>query len=160
MAGDLVALATTVVSSFLVPYVKLGIDKIAEKITEKAGETAADKAVSTTQKVWDKVKAMFSGEDEAALQNFEKYDGAGEDLIIKILAKYLEENPSFAEELDDLVNPPKRNDKGDGSTGATVMKAHIAGIVDARNADFSNARDVNITGASVNDQKDKPTDGI
>ncbi|MDZ4751060.1 MAG: hypothetical protein SGI87_05545 [Flavobacteriales bacterium] len=160
MSIDVIALATTVVSSFLVPYVKVGANKIAEIIAEKVGESAAKKAVEVTQSVWKKVQIAFSGDEEAVLQNFEKYEGAGQDLMIQILKKKLEEDSEFAHEINQIINPPLANSPESSSTGASIMKAHIAGIVDARKADFSNARNVNITGVSVSDAKteDKKTD--
>lgn len=144
MPLDIAVLATTVVGSFLLPYLKQGAEEIAKSVTEKVSKEAAGHVTGVTQKLWEKVKSIFSSnEDKVTLSNFEKYPDETKALFELMLKKKLEANPSLATELDKLVN-----DKvpGGTSTGAQIMNAGIAGIVDARNANFSGASGFEISG--------------
>ena len=55
MTIDLMALAATAVTSFLVPYVKIGARKIVEAFSSRMGEQTADKLSDLTGKVWSTV---------------------------------------------------------------------------------------------------------
>jgi hypothetical protein len=148
-------LATTIVTSFLQPYLKIGLEKIAEKVTEKLGAAAADQAVGVTKKVWNRVKFAFSSEqDQYLLKEFEDDPEAAKPLIEAKLKKKFEQDPSLAEDLYQLVNAPG----SDGaSTGAQIMSAHIAGILDARGANFSNSNNVKMAGVIIDkDQSSIP----
>lgn len=141
------ALATTIVTSFLLPYLKLGLEKIGEKVTEKLGGAAADQAVSVTKKVWDRVKSAFSSkQDQYILKEFEEDPEAAKPLIEAKLKKKLEQDPSLAEDLHQLVNT---SGPEGSSTGAQIMNAHIAGILDARGANFSNSSKVKLAGVMI-----------
>lgn len=154
MTLDIAALATTIVTSFLLPYVKLGVEKIAEKVTEQTSSAIAEEATTLTKKVWDRIKGVFSGDDAKRLEYFESTQGENKDLVVAILKEKLQSDTQLADELDKLINPPT---SAPTSGGAQIMKAHIAGIVDARGANFSNSSNVTMTGASVNnpDSTDK-----
>lgn len=144
---DTTVLATTIVSSFLLPYLKLGGEKIAEKITEKLGTAAADQTASVTKKVWDRVKSAFSSErDQHIFSEFEEEPEATKALIEAKIKKKLEQDPSLAEDLNHLANAPVLDGT---STGAQIMNAHIAGILDARGANFSNSNNINLAGVMI-----------
>lgn len=146
---DIPVLATTVVANFLLPYVKMGAEKIASEVTKHASEIIAEDAVQVTESVWQKVKSLFASEgDENIIDRFETTGGKGEDLVTEMLTEKLENNQEIATELNDLVNPSSDSNTTAGS-GASIMKAHIASIVDLRNANFSNSSNVNITGIST-----------
>lgn len=145
MSLDVASLATTIVTSFLLPYVKLGIEEIAEKVTQQASSAVADEATSLTKKIWNRIKDIFSGDDAKRLATFESTQGENQDVIVSILKEKLQSDTHLADELDRLINPSTSAPR---SSGAQVMKAHIAGIVDVRGADFSNSSNVTITGAS------------
>jgi hypothetical protein len=148
---DTTVLATTIVSSFLLPYLKLGVEKIADKITEKLGGAAADQAVDVTKKVWDRVKSAFSSErDQHVLSEFEEEPEATKLLIETRLKKKLEQDPGLVEDLNRLINTPI---PGGASTGAQIMNAHIAGILDARGANFSNSNNIKLAGVMIGEDQ-------
>ena len=74
-------LVTTIVSSFLLPHVKAGVQAIAKKVSESTaesfgksvGDAAGKQAASVTEKVWSRVKGIFGGKpsDEQVFQDFE-----------------------------------------------------------------------------------------
>lgn len=151
-------LATTIVTSFLLPYLKLGGEKIAQKITEKLGGAAADQTVGVTKKVWDRVKSAFTSDrDQNILKEFEEDPESAKPLIEAKLKKKLEQDPGLAEDLHQLINAPG----SDGiSTGAQIMNAHVAGILDARGANFSNSSNVKLAGVMIDkDQANIPVKG-
>lgn len=155
---DATVLTTTIVTSFLLPYLKLGGEKIAEKITEKLGAAAADQTVSITKKVWDRVKSTFNSEREQHIfSEFEEDPEATKALIEAKLKKKIEQDPSLAEDLHHLANAPSPDG---ASTGAQIMNAHIAGILDAREANFSNSSNVKLAGVMIEkDQSNIPIKG-
>ncbi len=77
-------------------------------------------------------------------------------MLKKKLEKKLESDPALAQELSDLVDKPVA---GGVSTGAQIMNAHIAGIADARGANFSGARGVEIAGVKYGTFPPKPPEG-
>lgn len=145
MTLEVASLATTIITSFLIPYVKLGVEKIAEKVTEQTSSAVAEEATSLTKKVWEKIKSVFTGDDANRLEHFEATQGENKDLVEAILKDKLRSDTQLADELNKLINPPV---SAPTSVGAQIMKAHIAGIVDARGANFSHSSQVTITGAS------------
>jgi hypothetical protein len=153
MPLDISVLASTVVSAYLLPYVKLGLQNIAEKVTEVTSDSAAREAVILTKTVWEKVKTIFTGDDANRLEQFQQTAGDNKDLIEAILKEKLRSDSSFAIELERLVtsNTTLANTE---SMGAQIAKAHIAAIVDARGAGFQNARGVKITGVSMRKDTD------
>ncbi len=151
MPIDLAVLATTVVSSFLLPYLKLGGEKLAEEISEKVGSGTADYAADLTNKIWKRVKSVFSSErDQHAMSEFEEEPDAAKSLIEAKLKKKLEQDPTLAEELDRLINTPTPDG---ASTGAQIMNAHIAGILDARGTNFSNSRNLKLAGVMMEESQ-------
>src|ERR1044072_8099393 len=139
---DLAVLATTVVGSFLIPYVKLGAEKIAEGLVGKVSEAATEEVTGITTKIWNRVKSAFSSEGEQfTLLQLNEAPDAAKPLVESILKKKLEQDPKLAEELNELIQKPI---EGGSSTGAQIMNAHIAGIVDARGANFAGASGVEI----------------
>jgi hypothetical protein len=99
------ALAATVVTKFLLPYVKDGIDAIATKVAKGAGDAVGDEAVSVTKKVWGRVKALFAAHpgQEEVIRNFEDDPDATAVYLTKLLTGLLEADPEAKEELSRLV---------------------------------------------------------
>lgn len=148
MPIDFSPLTTTIVTSFLLPYAKLGFEKFGEAMLEKLGETAAEPLIATTKKIWQRVKTAFSSEEEkATLAQFEKRPEAAQTLLAAMLKEKLEQDAALAQELSELVHAPV---PGSTSTGAQIMQANIAGILDLRNADFSGASNVRLAGVMLN----------
>lgn len=152
LGGNLVtvetaALAATVVSSFLVPYVKIGAEKLAETIGQNVGEQIGTHISNTAQKIWELVKSAFSSdEDKAILTQFTKRPDAAKQLIEDILKEKLEHNATLAQEMAALTTSNASDGK---SVGAHISQAEIAGILDARGADFSGASNINLSGVQI-----------
>ncbi len=147
MPLDIAALAVTVVTSFLVPYAKIGIEKLAEGLGEKLGEQAAEQGAGALKKVWERVKGVFKAEDEKPVwTQFEKRPEAGQGMVQEMLKEKLEQEPVLAQELSDLVHAPL---PGGASAGAQITNADIAAILDLRSADFSHAQNVRLVGVNA-----------
>ncbi len=152
MAIEIAALATSVVSSFLLPYAKAGLTKISESVSEAIGPEAAEYASDVTSKVWDHVKGAFSSpKEEAALDLFKENPEDMQPVLAKKLREKMEQDSNLAQTLSDLINEPGPDGN---NTGAQIMNAGVAGIVDLRGADLSQAQNLTITGANVSG---KPT---
>lgn len=144
MPIDTATLAATVVGSFLLPYVKIGIEKISEEVGKSMGKSAADHVTGLSKRVWERVKAVFDSDtDKIILSEFRDDPVAAQALVKAKLTKKLEQDAALAEELDNLINAPGPLGL---SSGAHIMNAHIAGILDARNADFSGSRGARLAG--------------
>lgn len=104
--GLLAAALTTAIAPFI-PYLletsKVAGNKLAERIAEKGGETAWNKA----QEIWGKIKSHFDGDPKvkgaALMVSAEPNDESSQALLAKALATRLIENPKIAEELLDLL---------------------------------------------------------
>lgn len=147
MPIDVAALATTIVSTILLPYVKKGADKLAEGLGEKLGEASAQHVTGTMGKIWERIKAIFSSDDDKqALAQFEKRPDAAKGLVEEILKEKLAQDGKLAQELTEILARPGPAGQG---TGAIIGNAAIAAIIDARGADFSGTQGVTITGVNV-----------
>jgi hypothetical protein len=144
---DIATLAATITGSFLLPYFKLGVEKLIEGAGKKFGEKAAEHTGKIAHSVVDRVAHQFeSGSDKTALQLFRENPDEMEPMIRKLLATKLEANAELTKELTELVNSPSPDGSG---SGAQIMGATIAGILDARNQNLTNARNVTQAGVIV-----------
>jgi hypothetical protein len=144
---DLVALAGTAVTTILLPYIKDGAKKFAETIAENQGQGMAEYAAEFAGSVWDKVKSIFSSDEEKILlKQFEEEPEAAEPLIKSKLKKKLEQSPQLAEEMDKLINSPTPDGQ---STGAQIIGSSYVGFLDMRNANVSGSNNT-FTGGSFN----------
>src|SRR5215475_9481299 len=101
---DVAALATTVVSTYLFPYLAKGAGKFAEEVVSKAGEAAGKQATGIAEKIWALVKSAFSSDDETRdLENFQKYPDESRKLIERKLQERLAKDEKLARELDTLT---------------------------------------------------------
>ncbi|MCI0519344.1 MAG: hypothetical protein L0Z70_03710 [Chloroflexi bacterium] len=147
MPIDIAILATTVVTSFLVPWVKMASEEFAKKFAENTGKEAAEQASGLTKKVWERVKGVFSKPAEAAtLESFKTTPDAVKAIVEAMLKEKLQSDPALAKDLDEMVQT-----KGpDGQTSmAQIMNAGVAGIVYMPNANFAGASHFNIVGAQA-----------
>lgn len=131
MPIDLAVLASTVVAQFLIPAAKKGLAKIGEDVKATAGQLAAE----GVEKVWHKVKSLFTSErDQQRWEDLEKYPEEAAPVMTRVLEEKLAENPEVAQELDELVHA-----EVPGSGGATLQNimAENFGFVDARQAHIS-----------------------
>lgn len=135
----IVGLASTVVSSILLPYIKDGAEKMAKKITEKMGDSAAQHSVQLAGKVWAKVKSVFASDDEkGALAQFEKKPDLAKNLVEGYLIEKLEKDGDLLKEFEALV----KEQSATGQTGAQIIGATYAGIADLRGATISGSNQV------------------
>lgn len=156
MPLDMAILAGTVVTSFLLPYLKSGATKMAETLTEKVSGEAAKQVAGVTETIWERVKSVFKADNEEhVISDFEEKPDTDRDLLVSKLKKKLEKNPALAQELSELVN--KAVVEG-ASTGAQIMNAHIAGIADARGANFPGAHGVKVIGVQYGASSSKPSE--
>ena len=124
-------LAASVVSSFLVPLVKQGSDKLATKLAEKTSEGAANGLVGTAQKLWDKVRGKSEGTDAGIVELFEKDPDKMSSALEAVVKELMEKDPEFHKEISALVE----TDEG-GSPRWQLMGEYV-GAVDARGATIS-----------------------
>jgi len=135
----------------LLPYVKEGVEKITMAAKEKFGEAAAGYAADLAGKVWERVKSVFNSErDQATLTEFEEDPEAAASLLEKKLRTKIEQDPQLAQELDQLVNSQA---PGGGGTGAQIIGATYAGIVDLRHGTVSGGV---VSGLSINPPQPAP----
>jgi hypothetical protein len=149
-------LAAQVVSTILLPFVKEGAAKLAEKISGKAGEAAAEQAVEVAGKVWDKVQAAFEGDPaQVTVDDFSEYPEDTEKTLIRKLTKKLEENPALAKELQDLT---ETKEPESGQTAVKII-ADTVGYVDARGAQISGGITAGYIGRIDSPKPPGPRDG-
>ena len=140
----LATLATTVVSSLLVPFIKAGATRAIESVSDKALE-GTEASVEILGKLWQKLKMAFdSTDDQAVLNQFEQRPDIAKGLVEAILKEKLEKDSALASEFQALVREATHV-----STGAQVHNAHDVGIVDVRNSDFAHSSGTRITGLQI-----------
>jgi hypothetical protein len=139
---DIAALAVTAVGSFLVPYVKMGVEGIAEAVTDKVSAAAADDTAGIAAALWKRIRGAFdSPEDQTTIKLFEEDpDGLARSLTKSLEAK-LREDESLARELVELMEPAR----ADQPAPATIMQqAGVAGVINMPHADFRESHGVRI----------------
>jgi transketolase len=149
MPIDIGTLAATVVTSFLVPYAKLGFEKLVEELGKKLGEMSAEKSTEAFKKVWERVKGAFTPEEKQVWEQFEKRPEAAQGLVQEMLKEKLEADPELAQALSRLVSQPLPEST---STGAQITNAEVASILDLRGANFQNAQNVRLTGTNITEK--------
>jgi hypothetical protein len=146
---DALGLATSTVSVFLVPYLKLG----AEKFVEAVGKAAGEQGVNAAQQLWTRVRKAFSKDEEeqAVISQFEKHPEAAGPLVITLLKEKLEQDKALVQDLTELI---RQFEQSQGMSGAQIGQATIAGIADLRQANFAGAKHVRIVGTQVKQRGD------
>src|SRR5690242_7320691 len=128
MPIDVAALAATIVSSFMLPYVKNGVAEIGKELSKKLGDSAAGQVTDVTQKLWNRIKSGFADEeDRAVLSQFEKRPEPSKPLIQSMLQEKLEKDSTLARDLDELINTPAG--EGLGSITRIMNDSGIVGVV-------------------------------
>lgn len=156
MAVDTVMLATTVVTSFLVPYAKAGLEKIADSVSKEVSEKAAEYAANLTGKVWTRVKSAFSSpKEQTTLELFQENPDEMADMLVKKLREKLAQDSELAHTLAELIEAPGPDGQ---NSGAQIMNAAIAGIADLRGADLSRAKNMTVGGVIINKKEDNKPD--
>jgi hypothetical protein len=158
MAIDLAVLAATVVSKFLVPYAKMGAKKLAEGVAKVFGSTAADEVSDVSEQLWNKAQSALSSDAEKVVfSEFKSDPDAAKSLVEAKLKAKLADDTLLAQELDKLVN---KRPVGSSSTGAQIMDAYIAGIVDLREADLSHASNFDIAAVRISGTPPEESDRV
>ena len=142
------ALAATIVGNFLVPYVKLGAEKLAEKIAGEAGDAAGEQAAGVAKKIWGRIREAFGADagKAATLDEFERKPEAFAPGVEALLADLLTENRDLADELERLAE----SNVGSGEQTAVQIMADTVGYFDARGATISGGQNAGvIIGADV-----------
>jgi hypothetical protein len=105
-----VAKLASVIVGVLVPYLKMGAEKMAGKIGDEAGQ----KSTILASTVWDKVKAAFSSDAKCkrAIESFEKQpkDEDNRRRMITYLEDKLKEDSQLAKDLDNLLRTSRTSD--------------------------------------------------
>lgn len=150
MPIDLLALATTAVTTFLAPYAKTGLEKLTSAFSERLGAQAADYASQLTGKVWTLVTGAFSTpKEQTTLELFRENPDEMQALLVKQLHEKLRQDATLAQSLDDLIHQPGPDG---ASSGAQIMQAGIAGIADLRGANLAQAQNLTIGGVIMGDK--------
>jgi hypothetical protein len=130
---ELAALATSIVSSFLVPLAKEGAKALRDRLAKKAGEASADKLVGTAETLWGRVKGSAApGPEQSVLSTFEQNPELLKEALEKIVLDRLEKDEAFRTEATKLLEA----DAAPGMTSWQLM-GDIVGAVDARGATIS-----------------------
>jgi hypothetical protein len=105
MPTDMAAVSMTVVTSFLIPYVKLGPEKLAAIVLESTDANTADFVVGVVSKVWQWVASFLSLEEEKALLvKFQRQPDALRSVIELTLQEKLTQDTKRTDELLELIN--------------------------------------------------------
>jgi hypothetical protein len=154
MPIDLAILATTVVTSFLVPWVKMASEEFSKKFAEKTGEAAADKAKGLAGKAWERVKGVFSQPaEQATLKSFEATPDAVKAIVETMLQEKLKADASLVKDLNEIVETKAPDGQ---NSMAQIMNAAVAGIVYMPNANLAGASHFNIIGAQTGQTPEPP----
>ena len=125
-----IEIAATIVTSLLMPYLKMGADKMAETLTGEGGKAIGDYTVDLAKKAWEKIKSSFTSEEEtSALEMFEKRPESAAPVMQEVLEEKLATDPDLKAELEKLL---KASGPG-GQTGAQILGDN-AHLLDMRNA--------------------------
>jgi len=151
---DPIGLAATIVGSFLVPFVKEGARKLGQALSGETDSATANQMVETSQALWERVKASFSEPDDTnALQLFERYPEDMRPLVERKLRERLEADERLRTELASLVERPTPDGS---STGAQIMHAHTAVVIDNRGATVSGGRIIGVNVVESPRQEPRP----
>lgn len=126
---EVAVLAASLVSSFLVPLVKRGAEKLTEELATKTGEATAQGLVGTAQKLWQRVKGKTQETDQAdVVALFERKPELMQEPLKGVVVDLLERDPDFRQEVSQLL------EADEGGTTRWQLMGEIVGAVDARGA--------------------------
>ena len=126
MPLEIAVLATSIVTSFLMPLVKQGAEKISEAVSSKFSAAAGEHVSKVAKNIREKVKDAFSSDTEkATLTQFEKYPEESKPLVEKMLEEKMKADPKLATELDKLANSPS---PGGGGTAVSIAGSTVGNV--------------------------------
>lgn len=127
---EIAVLASSLVSSFLLPLLKDGVETLRSKLSERAGEEAADKLVDTAGRVWDQIRsAPRTPETQDVVSMFERSPELMREAMEKVVSAELENNDALRREVSSLLEA----EAAPGQTSWQLM-GEIVGATDARYA--------------------------
>jgi hypothetical protein len=136
-------LASTVVSSFLLPYVKRGAEAFAETLADKTAGAAAEHASGVAGRLWARVRQAFSGTEAQTITLFEQHPDQMREVLVAELERKLKEDQELRSQLSQLVETPGP----DGQAPEVVIKnAGLAGVAIVHGSRFDHVKRVDITG--------------
>jgi hypothetical protein len=128
---EIAALATSLVTSLLVPLMKSGVEGLMDDLRTKTTEAAATGIVGAADRLWKRVLGKTENtEDEEVLGMFERRPEMMQQAMETVVKRLLQEDPAFHKEASELL---EADDAGTGTTRWQIM-ADVAGVVDARHA--------------------------
>lgn len=141
MSVETVALATTVITSFLLPYLQKGSEEFLNEIASKSGKNIAQHTSEITEKIWERVKSVFNSEgDKVTLQYFEKNpEKFREEMQESLLAK-MKSDQALVVYLNEVTQSKFQND---GRTAAQIVTRINVAVT---GNSFKNIDTVNIIG--------------
>lgn len=142
MPVEIITLATTVVTSFLLPYLKKGADEFLNEIATKSGKSIAQHTLNVTEKIWERVKSVFSSEgDKVTLEYFEKNPEKFKEEMQECLSTKLKSDHELVHYLNDLAYSKLQ---GSDQTATQIVTTTINITVTGNS--FRNIDNVNIIG--------------
>ena len=142
MSSEIITLAATVVSSFLLPYLQKGAGEFLTEIASKSGKNIAQHTLEVTEKIWERVKSVFSSEgDKVTLKYFEKNPEKFKEEMQESLSTKLASDQELVLYLNDLAHSKLQ---GGDQTATQIVTTTISVTVTGNS--FKNIDRVNIVG--------------
>ena len=138
-------LATTIVTSFLIPYLHKGTDEFLHEIASKSGKSIAEHTLDVTEKIWERVKLVFNSDgDKVTLGYFMKNPAKFKEEMQETLSHKLRVDQDLARYLSDLASSKLH---GSDQTAAQIIAQTITITVSGNS--FRNVGNVNIVGRQL-----------
>ncbi len=123
-------MASSLVSSFLIPLVKDGAEKLRGKLLESTTDTVADKLVNAAGSLWQRVRQQPRNEkDQKVLSLFEEDPDLAREAMERIVTEQLTEDQDFRRAVAELLEA-----QAQPGTANWQLMGDIVGVVDARQA--------------------------
>jgi hypothetical protein len=130
---EIAVMASSLVSSFLVPLLKNGGESLRETLTKRTTESVADKLVQTAGRLWARVKGTPRPPDaQQIVDMFERQPELMREAVEKIVREQLEHDEAFRQDVDALLEAEDQP-----GTANWRLMGEVVGAVDARGATIS-----------------------
>src|SRR6266545_954976 len=121
-------MATSLVSSFLIPLLKKGAESLGTELGERTTQSVADGLVGTAQRLWDRVKgSLQSRDDQDIAAIFERQPKVMQEALEKLVLRKLEQDEGFRREVAQLLEA-----EAEPGVASWKLMGEIVGAVDAR----------------------------
>ncbi len=130
---ELATMATSLVSSFLIPLLKKGAESLGTELGERTTQSVADGLVGTAQRLWDRVKgSLQSRDDQDIAAIFERQPKVMQEALEKLVLRKLEQDEGFRREVAQLLEA-----EAEPGVASWKLMGEIVGAVDARHAQIT-----------------------